>query len=253
MTYYPLDDDFDYKDTPFEELKKIEELSKLATKLNEIRKDFFKVSRGAFSFPELDYSNGTTRFMSWLYLFCDWSKTNSNMSDLECLNLIHQYENATPFGSGYGSNENMVNNVFIKPFIDKIRSEILERRDGSKVIVDSMKKQMDELAVKLSNETTPSNEQTIVVNGDGNRFYNSSIDNSINVTNSDKCEEYLSQLRGEAVKHNFSKEDFEKIDAIEDLVKKDKPSKAVLSLLVDSLPKVGSVASIGSFLLKLFQ
>jgi hypothetical protein len=98
--------------------------------------------------------------------------------------------------------------------------------------------------------------QSITYNmtGPNARVNNNSTDNSINIANINQdVAEHLVLLRqeiGRLVTSEEEKKDaLEVVDAIKGQFESNAPSKAVVKTLVSALPHVGSIASIGSFLL----
>ncbi len=90
--------------------------------------------------------------------------------------------------------------------------------------------------------------------GPNARVNNNSTDNSINIANINQdVVEHLVLLRqeiGRLVTSEEEKKDaLEVVDAIKGQFESNAPSKAVVKTLVSALPHVGSIASIGSFLL----
>lgn len=95
---------------------------------------------------------------------------------------------------------------------------------------------------------------TYNISGPNARVNNNSVDNSTNISNiNSDISEHISMLRQEIQRlinvHEEQKEALELVDAIEGQFKSDSPSKAVLKTLITALPHVGSISSIGSFLL----
>lgn len=95
---------------------------------------------------------------------------------------------------------------------------------------------------------------TYNVSGVNNRFNQNSIDNSINIVNSNpEIQEHISALRDEIDRLSLSKEEqqasYEVIDVVEAQFEGGKPSKAVVQMLLNGLPNAGSIATISSFLL----
>lgn len=95
---------------------------------------------------------------------------------------------------------------------------------------------------------------TYNISGPNARVNNNSVDNSKNVANiNSDISEHISMLRHEIQRlisiQEEQKEALELIDAIERQYESGSPSKAVLKTLISALPHVGSIASIGSFLL----
>jgi len=93
-------------------------------------------------------------------------------------------------------------------------------------------------------------------NGNNTRVNNNSTDNSTNIVNLNKdVVEQITLLRQEINHLISSSEDkqsaLEIVDAIEAQFQSTNPSKVVISTLIDTLPNLGSIASIGSFLISL--
>lgn len=99
---------------------------------------------------------------------------------------------------------------------------------------------------------------TYNVSGVNNRFNQNSIDNSVNIVNSNpEIKEHISALRDEIDRLSLSKEEqqasYEVIDVVEAQFEGGKPSKAVVQMLLNGLPNAGSIATISSFLLSLLD
>lgn len=113
---------------PTQEHKKIlEELAEFESQLEEIPSKF-GLSNGMGS--NFDYQRGKLRFDSWLTRFTDWLQENVPGSEEEVARLKYKYDdnNCRPGGSGYGTKTQMVNTVFIRPFVnrfDSLREDIL--------------------------------------------------------------------------------------------------------------------------------
>ncbi len=95
---------------------------------------------------------------------------------------------------------------------------------------------------------------TYNINGANSRVNNHSIDNSINTANFHSgVAEHIAILRSEIEqtidKPEEKKEALEIVDAIEGQFSSDKPSKVIVKSLLASLPMIGNIATIGSFLL----
>jgi len=95
---------------------------------------------------------------------------------------------------------------------------------------------------------------TYNISGNNARVNNHSTDNSVNtVTYDSGVEEHINMLRSEinrTITNDIDKNSsLEIVDAIEIQFQSDKPSKMVVSTLINALPSIGSVASIGSFLI----
>ncbi|EEM6164775.1 hypothetical protein GJ200_19560 [Salmonella enterica subsp. enterica] len=98
---------------------------------------------------------------------------------------------------------------------------------------------------------------TYNISGANSRVNNHSIDNSINIANfNSDVAEHIAMLRSEIEalisKPEEKKEALEIVDAIEGQFSSDKPSKVIVKSLLASLPTIGSIATIGSFLLSCF-
>jgi hypothetical protein len=245
MPNFPVESDFNYQKLPSEDSKRVQELFKFAEKLFLLRKDFGVLESGS----KFNYSFGKRRFMSWLTQYCSWSKENLNMVGWESLRLHLQYDNAMPIGSGYGTNRQMVETVFIRPFEERIHSEMLDIADGVKPIIVNENNKMINLQEKSSSKNTPTGVTNITITGNNAKVNQNSVDNSTNIINSNDITDLLVKLRSEALQHNLSNDSIEIIDAIEANVTSDKPSKVVAKALIDTLPNLGSIASIGSFIL----
>lgn len=95
---------------------------------------------------------------------------------------------------------------------------------------------------------------TYNINGDNARINKHSTDRSTNTVNNNsditdsllKLRQELQTLVKDPVEH---KKALEAVDHIEAQLKSASPSKVVINALIESLPSVGSVASIGSFIL----
>ena len=95
---------------------------------------------------------------------------------------------------------------------------------------------------------------TYNISGANARINNNSTDNSTNIVNiNSDALEHISMLRQEIQRLVDSseerKEALEIVDAIESQFDSASPSKAVINTLIKSLPNLGSIAAIGSFLL----
>ena len=118
--------------------------------------------------------------------------------------------------------------------------------------------QMDVIKLGLPEAKTAVQHITYNVSGVNNRFNQNSIDNSVNVVNSNlEVQEHISSLRDEIDKLSLSKEEqqasYEVIDVVEAQFEGGKPSKTVVQTLLNGLPNAGSVATISSFLLSLLD
>jgi hypothetical protein len=95
---------------------------------------------------------------------------------------------------------------------------------------------------------------TYNLNGNNTRVNNESTDNSTNVVNiNNDLSETIEALRTEIHRLELTAQEKEEaieiVGAIEEQCKNDKPSKVVVSALINTLPTVGSLASIGSVLM----
>lgn len=99
----------------------LEELANFENQLDEIPSKFGIANGMGRNF---DYPRGKLRFDSWLTRFTNWISNNLPGSEKDIAALRHQYhnDNCRPAGSGYGTKSQMVNTVFIKPFINRIDS-----------------------------------------------------------------------------------------------------------------------------------
>ncbi|MBZ6971715.1 hypothetical protein JJJ10_22250 [Klebsiella grimontii] len=98
---------------------------------------------------------------------------------------------------------------------------------------------------------------TYNISGANSRVNNHSIDNSINITSfNSNVAEHIAMLRSEIEqfisKPEEKKEALEIVDAIDGQFSSDKPSKVIVKSLLASLPTIGNIATIGSFLLSCF-
>lgn len=94
--------------------------------------------------------------------------------------------------------------------------------------------------------------------GDNARVNNNSVDNSTNIVNTNNnIDEQISSLRNEIenlVKTNDEKEEaLAIVDEIDNQFKSGNPNKTVVRSLVSSLPQLGNIAAIGSFILGMFK
>lgn len=118
--------------------------------------------------------------------------------------------------------------------------------------------QMDVIKLGLPEAKAAVQHITYNVSGVNNRLNQNSIDNSVNIVNSNpEIQEHISALRDEINRLSFSKEEqlasYEVIDAVEAQFEGHKPSKAVVQMLLNGLPNAGSIATISSFLLSLLD
>lgn len=98
---------------------------------------------------------------------------------------------------------------------------------------------------------------TYNISGANSRVNNHSVDNSINITNyNSEVADHIAMLRSEIEriinKAEEKQEALEIVDAIEGQFSSDKPSKVVVKSLLTSLPTIGNIATIGSFLMSFF-
>lgn len=118
--------------------------------------------------------------------------------------------------------------------------------------------QMDVIKLGVPEAKAAVQHVTYNISGTNNRFNQDSIDNSVNIVNSNsEIQEHISALRDEIDKLRLSKEDqlasYEVIDAVEAQFEGDKPSKAVVQMLLNGLPNAGSIATISSLFLSLLD
>jgi hypothetical protein len=95
---------------------------------------------------------------------------------------------------------------------------------------------------------------TYNLNGNNTRVNNESTDNSTNVVNinndlSETIEALKTEIHRLELTAQEKQEAIEIVGAIEEQCKNDKPSKVVVNALINTLPTVGSLASIGSVLM----
>lgn len=118
--------------------------------------------------------------------------------------------------------------------------------------------QMDVIKLGLPEARAAVQHVTYNISGTNNRFNQNSIDNSVNIINSNsEMQEHIVALRDEVDRLSLSKEEqlasYEVIDAVEAQFEAGKPSKAVVQMLLNGLPNAGSIATISSFLLSLLD
>ena len=94
---------------------------------------------------------------------------------------------------------------------------------------------------------------TYNISGSNARINQNSVDNSVNIVQSNQdLLEHIQALRDEIKRLEFDaieeKEAIEIIDAVENQANSSNPSKAVVKTLLSSLPHAGSIASIGSLI-----
>lgn len=118
--------------------------------------------------------------------------------------------------------------------------------------------QMDVIKLGLPEAKAAAQHITYNVSGVNNRFNQNSIDNSVNIVNSNpEIQEHISALRDEIDRLSLSREEqqtsYEVIDVVEAQFESGKQSKAVVQMLLSGLPNAGSIATISSFLLSLLD
>ena len=116
--------------------------------------------------------------------------------------------------------------------------------------------QMDVIKLGLPEAKAAVQHVTYNISGVNNRFNQNSTDNSVNIVNSNsEIQEHIAALRDEIDRLSLSKEEqlasYEVIDAVEAQFEGGKPSKAVVQMLLNGLPKAGSIATIASFFFSL--
>jgi len=99
---------------------------------------------------------------------------------------------------------------------------------------------------------------TYNVTGPNARINQNSVDNSANVIFiNPQVSEHLEVIRSEIARFIQKESEkvaaYEVVNAIEEQFKTGKPSKIVVSTLLKGLPAVGSIASLGSFILSCFK
>lgn len=97
---------------------------------------------------------------------------------------------------------------------------------------------------------------TYNISGANARLNQNSTDNSINIIyQNSKLAENIQALRDEVKKMKLEptneKEALEIVDAVEQQIVSNNPSKAVVKTLLNGLPHLGNIASLGSFILSL--
>jgi hypothetical protein len=99
----------------------LEELAHFQSEIEYIPSKFGLINGMGSNF---DYQRGKLRFDSWLKRFTEWMLANIPGSESEVASLLHRYHdnNCRPSGSGYGTKSQMVNTVFVRPFINQIDS-----------------------------------------------------------------------------------------------------------------------------------
>ncbi|EOV8092623.1 hypothetical protein ACOKWN_002331 [Vibrio parahaemolyticus] len=113
-----------------------------------------------------------------------------------------------------------------------------------------------EVSKVTSLKPVTSNTKTVVnntynFNGDNSRVNNNSTDNSTNTVVTDS-HDYISQLREEVNRviapEAQRREAMQIVDVIEQQLQESLPNKTIVSSMVNSLPALGSLASIGSLI-----
>lgn len=99
----------------------LDELAEFLSEIEEIPSKFGIINGMGSNF---DYQRGKLRFDSWLKRFTGWMLTNipGSESDVKSLKCKYHDNNCRPSGSGYGTNSQMVNTVFVQPFTNTIHS-----------------------------------------------------------------------------------------------------------------------------------
>lgn len=99
----------------------LEDLTHFQSEIEEIPSKF-GLTNGIRS--NFDYQRGKLRFDSWLKRFTDWMLANIPGSESKVSSLLYRYHdnNCMPVGSGYGTKNQMVNTVFVRPFLNQIES-----------------------------------------------------------------------------------------------------------------------------------
>ncbi|PCJ28215.1 MAG: hypothetical protein COA96_01530 [SAR86 cluster bacterium] len=105
----------------------LDELDNFESQLEELPEKFGLINGIGSNF---DYQRGKLRFDSWLKKYTQWLLKNIPGSEKEIKLLIYRFDNnnCNPEGSGYGTKNQMVETVFIRPFrnkIDSMREDIL--------------------------------------------------------------------------------------------------------------------------------
>lgn len=118
--------------------------------------------------------------------------------------------------------------------------------------------QVDVIKLGLPEARAAVQHVTYNISGTNNRFNQDSIDNSVNIVNSNsEIQEHIVALRDEIDRLSLPKEEqlasYEIIDAVEAQFEAGKPSKAVVQMLLNGLPNAGSIATISSFFLSLLD
>jgi len=100
----------------------IEKLNSFETSLADLP-EAFGVGEKQFR-EKFNYDFGKLRFDSWLQEFLEWTHSYNILSIEKVDTYKSQYDNknCNPSGSGYGTKSQMVNTVFINPFLNIIES-----------------------------------------------------------------------------------------------------------------------------------
>ena len=114
--------------------------------------------------------------------------------------------------------------------------------------------QIEVRRVGVPNSRSGSQQVTYNVRGNNARINQNSVDKSINIVASNpqiakKLEELRQEISELVQDENHRSDALSLVDSIADQFASNSPNKAVIDALVKALPAVGSVASIGSFLL----
>ncbi len=99
----------------------LEDLAHFQSEIEELPSKFGLIKGIGSNF---DYQRGKLRFDSWLNRFTDWMLANIPGSESKVSSLLNNYHdnNCMPVGSGYGTKSQMVNTVFVRPFLNQIES-----------------------------------------------------------------------------------------------------------------------------------
>lgn len=99
--------------------------------------------------------------------------------------------------------------------------------------------------------TKPTSNVTYNITGDNARVNNNSVDNSINTINKNNDINAQIELLRQEIKKIIKNpaDDLEIVEAIQEQFDSEKPSKPVLKTLINALPNIASIATIGAFLL----
>lgn len=111
--------------------------------------------------------------------------------------------------------------------------------------------------VGIPDKFKPSTNVTFNISGQNARVNQNSIDNSTNQINiNPDMSKYMKELYNEIYSLKLTKDEeksaLEILSALESNINSKSPSKVVVESLLVSLPKLGNLASIGSFLLSCF-